>query len=260
MIVDIGSIQHEAVGIGPASVDVESRPRAKVKRSASLPRAHADDAGLQESEVIPTSAVQRQVPNGSFVHQGTHGGSGRFHQRRFLGDRDLVGKLSYLEREVNYRRPAHGERDSASDFCLKTRELGVHFIIAQRQIGSGVTAPLVGRSGSGDSRIYVLNCDRHSRDDGSRGILYDAQNCSVSHLGRNQVTAQKHTHQQHWQVSRHVALLSSTKNQPRGRLYLVRERNALLILWEVSRSYRPTVHSINYSASFDRDSREAQAR
>src|SRR6266705_4318424 len=101
MIVDSGSIQHEAVGIGPASVDVESLPRAKIKRNACLPRAHGDDSRLQESELVVTSAVQRQLPNGSFVHQSAHGGSSRFHERRFFCDRDLVGNLSYLESKVN---------------------------------------------------------------------------------------------------------------------------------------------------------------
>jgi hypothetical protein len=40
MIVDVGSIQQEAVGISPASVDVESRSSAEVKRRASLARSH----------------------------------------------------------------------------------------------------------------------------------------------------------------------------------------------------------------------------
>ena len=102
MIVDVGTIQQEAVGIGPASVDVESHSGAEVKRRASLTRAHTDDARLQEGEVVPASAVQWQVSNGSFVHQRAHGRGGRFHERRFLGDRDLVGKLSDLESEVNY--------------------------------------------------------------------------------------------------------------------------------------------------------------
>ena len=132
MIVDSGSVQHEGVGVGPASVDVESLPRAKVKRNACLPRAHGDDARLQESELVVTSAVQRQFPNRSLVHQRAHGGSGRFHQRRFRGDRDLVGKLTHHESEVHHRHAAYRERDSASDFCLKARELGLHFIIAQR--------------------------------------------------------------------------------------------------------------------------------
>src|SRR5262245_66463033 len=68
MIVNIGTIQQEAVGVRAASVDVESRPRTKVKRSAALPRANSNDPWLQESEVVPTPAVQRQVPNGSCVH------------------------------------------------------------------------------------------------------------------------------------------------------------------------------------------------
>src|SRR5690348_16477474 len=102
MIVDIDSIQHEAVGIGPASGDAESCPRAKVKRSGCLSRAHAYNTRLQQSELVITSAVERQVPNGSLVHQRAHGGSGRFHERRFSSDQDLLGNLSYPEREVDH--------------------------------------------------------------------------------------------------------------------------------------------------------------
>src|SRR5262245_18734246 len=97
MIVNIGSIKQEAIGVSPASVDVESCPCTKVKRSAALPRAHRNDTRLQESEVVPTSAVQRQVPNDSCVDQNAHGESSRFHQQRFLDDRDLVGKLAHFE-------------------------------------------------------------------------------------------------------------------------------------------------------------------
>src|SRR5206468_7767293 len=165
-----------------------------------------DNARLQESEVVPTSAVQGEVANGSFIHQRTHGRSGRFHQRRFFGDGDLVGNLSDLESEIHYSRAADGERNSTSNFGLKTRELGFHFIIAQRQFGNSVTAALVGRGHSGDSRLHVLGGDRHSGNDGSRRILHDSGNGRRRHLGRSRMAAQEnHTDdQQYRQISRHV--------------------------------------------------------
>src|SRR5437868_12769694 len=58
MIVDAGSIQHEAVSIAPASVDAKSRPLAKVERGAALTRTHRYDAWLKQSELVITSAVQ----------------------------------------------------------------------------------------------------------------------------------------------------------------------------------------------------------
>src|SRR5712692_6914920 len=171
MIVDNRSIEQEGVGIGSAPVDVESRPRAKVKRNAGLPRTHAYDARLRQSELVITSAVQRQVANGSFIHQRAHGGSGRFHQRCFRGDLDDGGKLAYPESEVDYLLAAHGERNSSSDLGLKARLLALHFIIAHGQNGSDVTPRRVASESSGSSRIHVPDGDRRSRDDGSRRIL-----------------------------------------------------------------------------------------
>ena len=102
MIIDIRSIQHEAVRIGPASGNAESLPCAIVKRGC-LPSAHDDRSRLQESELVITSAIQRQVANRPLVHQRAQRGSIQFHQRRFSGDGDLVGKLSHLEAEVDHR-------------------------------------------------------------------------------------------------------------------------------------------------------------
>ena len=47
VIVDIGSIQHEAVRIAAAPADTESRPRAIVERSAGQPSAHGYHARLK---------------------------------------------------------------------------------------------------------------------------------------------------------------------------------------------------------------------
>src|SRR5438445_3657089 len=193
MIGDIRSIQQEGVGIGPAPVDVESRPRAKVKRNAGLPRAHAYDARLQESELVITSAVQRQVSNGSVVHQRAHGGSGRFHQRRFRGDRDRLGSLSYPESEVDHLLAAHREDNSASDLRLKASLLASYFIIAHRQNGNDVTAPLVARETSESSRIHVPDGDHRSGDDGSRGILHDPGTCPRAQLRKQREREQQHT-------------------------------------------------------------------
>jgi hypothetical protein len=66
-------IQHKAVGIAPASAHAESHTRAIVERSACQPRSHGYDTRLGESELVITSAVQRQVANRSFVHEGAKG-------------------------------------------------------------------------------------------------------------------------------------------------------------------------------------------
>src|SRR5260370_40334731 len=107
MIVDNRSIEQEGVGIGPATVDVESRPRAEVERNAGLSRARGYDAWLQQGELVIAPAVQRQIANGSVVHQRTHGGGGRFDHGSFRSDRDRVGKLAYLESEVDHLLAAH---------------------------------------------------------------------------------------------------------------------------------------------------------
>src|SRR6202011_963680 len=99
------------------------------------------------------------------------------------GDGDFLGKLPYPESEVDHRLAAHCDVDSASDLGLEARVLSLDFIIAQGQIGSGVTPPRVGNHGSSDSRIEVPDCDLGPRDGGSRLILYGPGNCSRGHLG-----------------------------------------------------------------------------
>src|SRR5581483_7343852 len=92
-------VKQESLTVRPCSRDRDGGRSPLVGRKAcNIERLHS---GREENQLLEISAIQRQLPHLSLIHQGGNGRRGCFNLRNSTFDRNCLLRLAYGKREID---------------------------------------------------------------------------------------------------------------------------------------------------------------
>ncbi len=120
-----------------------------------------------EDQLLEIPAIQRQVRHLRAGDKRTDAGIGSFHLRRLTFHRDGLGLLPDRKREVDHALAADRQRNAAANHRREAGLGGLHFVIADAQIGHREAPLRIAYGGLGDTGSDVFHLNRSFRDRGA---------------------------------------------------------------------------------------------
>ncbi len=139
-----GAILLRVVAAVHLVVDAQQRAVGGDARHAELVGLEADDAGLQQREVVGVARGQRQRLDFRFAQRAALLDLGEIDQRRVGGDGDRLGQRADAQRDVDHRRLAGAQRHAGLLELLEALQLRRDAVGAERQQRRAIQAAFIG--------------------------------------------------------------------------------------------------------------------
>ena len=163
VVIDVGAIEQERVGVAAPSGGGKPLPGAKFKAGAGGRRIRCH-AGLEKDESGIVAVAARQLSNAPAVHQRGLHRVGRVHWRGIAGAFHGLAAVTPGKLEVHHRFPRHGQYDPGARHSLKSGLAGRDAVVARTQGEHRVAPGQIRHSGPHHAGLFVDRAHRRPHD------------------------------------------------------------------------------------------------